>query len=63
MLSILDIQGASAETQVVTSMPTMKTLAPGQSVYFDDKKCPAGTMAKFTKGQRRAQITRKCVRQ
>lgn len=63
VLSFADVPEAAGETPVVTSQPTMSSLKPGQSVFFNDKKCPAGQIAKYTKGQRRAQITRKCMNQ
>ncbi|WP_336622277.1 DUF6719 family protein [Rhizobium sp. S152] len=61
MLSLVDISGASAQTPVVTTPPTLKTLTPGQSVLFDDKKCPAGQIGKYTRAQKRSSITRRCV--
>ncbi|KRB51873.1 hypothetical protein ASE04_10130 [Rhizobium sp. Root708] len=54
---------ASAAIQTVTSKPTVESLAPGQSVLFDDKKCPAGMIAKFTKAQKRPTVKRNCVHQ
>ncbi len=62
-LSIANVATAAGETPVVTAQPTMSSLKSGQSVFYNDKKCPAGQIAKYTKGQRRAQITRKCVKQ
>lgn len=61
VLSLVIISDASAQTPVVTTPPTLKTLAPGQSVMFDDKKCPAGQIAKYTRAQKRSQIGRRCV--
>jgi hypothetical protein len=63
MLSVVSITDASAQTPVVTSPPTLKTLAPGQSVLYNDKKCPAGQIAKYTRAQKRSQIGRRCVHQ
>jgi hypothetical protein len=63
MFSFVEISEAAGETPVVTSQPTMSSLKPGQSVLFNDNKCPAGQIAKYSKGQRRAQITRKCIKQ
>lgn len=63
LLSAFSASVALGATQVVTSQPTMSTLAPGQSVYFNDKRCPAGMIAKFTKAQKRSQMKRECVRQ
>jgi hypothetical protein len=62
LLSFTTMSEAAGEIPVVTSQPTMSSLKPGQSVFYDDKKCPAGQVAKYSKGQRRAQITRKCMR-
>ncbi|KQV66236.1 DUF6719 family protein [Rhizobium sp. Root1220] len=58
-----DIPSAGAATKVVTAPPSLSTLAPGESVFYNDKKCPAGMIAKFTKAQRRSQMKRECVRQ
>lgn len=63
MLSLVDISGASAQTPVVTSPPTLKTLAPGQSVLYNDKKCPAGQIGKYSRPQKRSTIGRRCVHQ
>jgi len=63
MLGVADISLAAGETPVVTSQPTVDTLKPGQSVFYNDKKCPAGQIAKYSKAQRRAQVSRKCVKQ
>jgi hypothetical protein len=62
LLAGLGAPAASAATQTVTSLPTVSTLSPGQSVYFDDKRCPAGMIAKFSKPQKRNQMKRACVR-
>jgi len=52
---------ASAEIKTVTTKPTVASMTPGESVLFDDKSCPAGMIAKFTKAKKREQITKKCV--
>ncbi|WP_312472731.1 DUF6719 family protein [Rhizobium sp.] len=49
--------------KTVTAKPTAETMAPGESVLFDDKKCPAGMIAKFTKAQKRPSVSRRCVHQ
>ncbi len=54
---------ASAAIQTVTSKPTLESLAPGQSVLFDDKKCPSGMIAKYSKAQKRSSMKRTCVHQ
>ena len=55
--------GPANAIQTVTSMPTLQSLAPGQSVLFDDKKCPSGMIAKFTKAPKRTSMKRSCVHQ
>ncbi|MFK0333156.1 DUF6719 family protein [Rhizobium sp. NPDC090275] len=63
---LLLLAGAStsfAAIKTVTAKPTVESMAPGESVLFDDKKCPAGMIAKFTKAQKRTQMNRKCVHQ
>jgi hypothetical protein len=62
---LLSLAGASvsmAATQTVTTKPTLESLPPGKSVYFDDKKCGAGMIAKYSKPQRRNQLKRECVK-
>jgi hypothetical protein len=54
---------AAGATQVVTAQPTLATLAPGETVYYDDKRCPAGMIAKFTKAPKKSQMKRACVHQ
>jgi hypothetical protein len=63
---LLSLAGAStsfAAIKTVTAKPTAETVAPGESVLFDDKKCPAGMIAKFTKAQQRPSVSRRCVHQ
>jgi hypothetical protein len=36
-------------------------MTPGEPVLFDDKTCPAGMIAKFTKAKRNNNISKKCV--
>ena len=52
---------ANAETKTVTTQPTAATMTPGEPVLFDDKTCPAGMIAKFTKAKRNNNISKKCV--
>lgn len=52
---------ANAQTKMVKAKPTPATMAAGESVLFDDKACPAGMIARFTKSQRKEQIAKKCV--
>jgi hypothetical protein len=54
---------AAGATRVVAAQPTLATLSPGESVYYDDKRCPAGMIAKFTKAPKRSQMKRACVHQ
>ncbi|WP_037070062.1 MULTISPECIES: DUF6719 family protein [Rhizobium] len=63
LFAISSVAPASAEIQTVTSKPTVESLAPGQSVLFDDKRCPSGMIAKFTKAQKRPSMKRSCVHQ
>ncbi|CCM77342.1 DUF6719 family protein [Rhizobium mesoamericanum] len=53
--------GPAGAIQTVSTKPTLGSLAPGQSVLFDDKKCPSGMIAKYTKAQRRSAMNRTCV--
>ena len=52
---------ASAQTRMVKAKPTPASMAAGESVLFDDKSCPAGMIAQYTKAQRKEQISKKCV--
>ena len=52
---------ASAAIRTVSTKPTLSSLAPGESVLYDDKSCPAGMIAKFTKAKNRAQMGKKCI--
>ncbi len=63
LFAIASVAPASADIQTVRSKPTVASLAPGQSVLFDDKKCPSGMIAKFTKAQKRTSMKRSCVHQ
>ncbi|MDM9620765.1 hypothetical protein A6U87_19875 [Rhizobium sp. AC44/96] len=60
LTSALDTAAAGA-TQVVTTQPTLANMSPGQSVLYDDKRCPAGMIAKFTKAQKRSELKRNCI--
>ena len=63
LFSAFSVTSAGAATKVVTTQPTLSTLAPGESVFFDDKRCPAGMIAKFTKAEKRSQMKRTCMHQ
>lgn len=52
---------AHAQTRMVKTKPTPATMAAGESVLFDDKSCPAGMIARYTKSQRKEQIGKRCV--
>ncbi|MBB3966493.1 MULTISPECIES: DUF6719 family protein [Rhizobium] len=62
LLVLSSASGSMAATQTVTTKPTLENLPPGTSVYFDDKKCGAGMIAKYSKPQRRNQLKRECVK-
>lgn len=53
----------NAQSKKVAQRPTVASMANGESVLFDDKSCPAGMIAKFTKAKNREKITKKCVHQ
>lgn len=57
------VSPSNAQSRKVTQRPTVSSMAPGETVLFDDKSCPAGMIAKFTKAKNRAKITKKCVHQ
>ena len=63
LFTAFSVTFADAATKVATTQPTLSTLAPGESVFFDDKRCPAGMIAKFTKAEKRSQMKRTCMRQ
>jgi len=52
---------ADAAIKTVTTKPTAATMTPGEPVLYDDKACPAGMIAKFTKAKRNNNISKKCV--
>jgi len=52
---------ANAAIKTVTTKPTAATMTPGEPVLYDDKACPAGMIAKFTKAKRNNNISKKCV--
>jgi hypothetical protein len=58
--SLFLTSAATAQDKTVTVRPTPKTLAAGETVYFDDKKCPAGQIAKYTKSLRSENVRRTC---
>ncbi|MCQ1837502.1 DUF6719 family protein [Neorhizobium galegae] len=55
------VSPANAQTRMVKTKPTPATMAAGESVLFDDKSCPAGMIARYTKSQRKEQIGKRCV--
>ena len=57
------VSPSNAQSKKVTQRPTVSSMAPGETVLFDDKSCPAGMIAKFTKAKNREKITKKCVHQ
>ncbi len=52
---------AHAQTKMVKAKPTPATMAAGESVLYDDKSCPAGMIARYTKSQHKEQIGKRCV--
>ncbi|KGD87743.1 MULTISPECIES: DUF6719 family protein [Rhizobium/Agrobacterium group] len=52
---------AYAQSRTVTTQPTLQTLPPGRAVLFDNKKCPAGQIARYARSKMRDQISIKCV--
>lgn len=58
---LLSALPAEAATKVVTAMPVSASLSPGESVLYDDKKCPAGQIAKFTKMRNKDGMKRSCI--
>lgn len=52
---------AGAEIKTVTTKHTAATMTAGEPVLYDDKTCPAGMIAKFTKAKRNNNISKKCV--
>ncbi|WP_051909218.1 DUF6719 family protein [Neorhizobium galegae] len=52
---------ANAQTRLVKTKPTVASMAAGETVLFDDKSCPAGMIAQYTKSQRKEEIGKKCV--
>ena len=61
MALLIAFPTTAAGIKTVSAKPTLATLQPGESVLFNDKSCPAGMIAKFTKAQKRAQMTKKCI--
>ncbi|UWU16246.1 hypothetical protein N2599_09810 [Rhizobium sullae] len=64
VLFLADFVPAEAATKVVTQKPTVSSLAPGENVLYDDKRCPAGMIARYSKPKNRNEIRRgQCVHQ
>lgn len=55
---------ADAAIKVVKQKPTAASLAPGEAVLYDDKRCPAGMIAKYARPKNRNEVRRgQCVHQ
>ncbi|APO74590.1 hypothetical protein AM571_CH01769 [Rhizobium etli 8C-3] len=51
-----------AAMKVVKQKPTVSSLAPGEAVLYDDKRCPAGMIARYARAKNRDEIRRgQCV--
>ncbi|WP_156386580.1 DUF6719 family protein [Aureimonas sp. Leaf454] len=53
-------EGSTGMT-VATRVPTLSSLAPGETALFDDGRCPAGQIAQYHRRAGQARMTRLCI--
>ena len=61
IIASLSVSGALAEVRTVSTKPTAGSIERGDTVRFDDKKCPKGQIAQFKRARGGTNINRKCV--